>query len=61
MFFLRGHCPASPLGAGSFLPCQASLLAQLWPVQVFGRATGYIGLIVITGVVPAARGRRRGL
>ena len=35
------------IGAGSFLPCQASLLSQLWPVHAFGRATGFIGLIVI--------------
>lgn len=46
------------IGAGSFLPCQASLLSQLWPVEAFGRATGYVGLIVITAVfvLPTAIG-----
>lgn len=38
------------LGAGSFIPCQASLLSQLWPVSAFGRAQGLIGLVIIAGM-----------
>ena len=39
------------IGAGSFLPGQASLLSQLWPVHAFGRASGHVGLLVIAGVL----------
>ncbi|MEP4486730.1 MAG: MFS transporter [Halioglobus sp.] len=46
------------LGAGSFIPCHASLLSSLWPVGAFGRASGYIGLLIIAGifVLPPAVG-----
>lgn len=38
------------LGAGSFMPCYASLLSQLWPVSAFGRAQGLVGLVIIAGI-----------
>jgi MFS family permease len=38
-------------GAGSFMPCQASLVSRLWPVGVFGRASALVGLIVILAIV----------
>lgn len=46
------------LGAGSFIPCQASLLSRLWPVAVFGQASGMVGLVIIAVIfaLPTAVG-----